>query len=232
VVTIAGPPAAGTPVPRAITRLANGAEVELVWQNLLGGVTARVGETFIKWSPADAPNDFHAEAERLRWAGEFHPVPVVLSVDGDAEGAWLITGAIAGSSAVSERWKLDPGRAARAVGHGLRAMHENLPVATCPFPVPRWTEHSTSPTIPVDDLVVCQGDPCAPNTLIDDDGTWRAHVDLGTLGPADRWSDLAVASMSLGWNFGDDWEAEFFDAYGIERDEERIEYYRALWSLG
>ena len=32
---------------------------------------------------------------------------------------------------------------------------------------------------PVDHLVVCHGDACAPNTLIGDDGACVGHVDLG-----------------------------------------------------
>jgi len=50
---------------------------------------------------------------------------------------------------------------------------------------------------PVDQQVVCHGDACAPNTLIDDDGTRVGHVDFGSLGVADRWADLAVAMLSL-----------------------------------
>jgi hypothetical protein len=38
---------------------------------------------------------------------------------------------------------------------------------------------------PIDELVVCHGDSCAPNTLIGDDGR-SGHVDLGELGVADR----------------------------------------------
>lgn len=49
---------------------------------------------------------------------------------------------------------------------------------------------------------------------------------FGELGVADRWADLAVATLSLGWNYpGRLWDAEFFDAYGIEADPERIDYY-------
>jgi kanamycin kinase len=84
---------------------------------------------------------------------------------------------------------------------------------------------------PDDLLVVCHGDPCSPNTLIGDDGRWTAHVDLDTLGVADRWADLAVASWSLTWNFDGDWQQGFFDAYGIEPDRERIDYYRLLWEM-
>lgn len=49
---------------------------------------------------------------------------------------------------------------------------------------------------PVDRLVVCHGDACAPNTLLSGDGHFAAHVDLGALGLADRWADLAVAAWS------------------------------------
>jgi kanamycin kinase len=37
--------------------------------------------------------------------------------------------------------------------------------------------------------------------------------------------------MSLDWNFGEGHQDEFFDAYGIEPDEPRIRYHRALWDL-
>jgi kanamycin kinase len=78
--------------------------------------------------------------------------------------------------------------------------------------------------------VVCHGDPCAPNTIIGDDGRWTGHVDFASLGLADRWADLAVASMSIGWNYGEGWEPEFFAAYGITPDAERIRFYRELWN--
>lgn len=55
------------------------------------------------------------------------------------------------------------------------------------------------------------------------------NVEFGDLGVGDRWADLAVASLSRDWNFGEGHEAEFLTAYGIERDEERIRYYRSLW---
>jgi kanamycin kinase len=64
----------------------------------------------------------------------------------------------------------------------------------------------------------------------DDDGRCCGHVDLGELGVADRWADLAVATLSLGWNYpGRVWDAEFFAAYGVEPDPARIDYYRRLW---
>ena len=85
---------------------------------------------------------------------------------------------------------------------------------------------------PVDELVVCHGDACAPNTLLDQDGSWTGHVDLGRLGVADRWADLAVATWSTEWNYGAGWESALLNAYGIEADPERTAYYRLLWDLG
>ena len=85
---------------------------------------------------------------------------------------------------------------------------------------------------PVDRLVVCHGDACAPNTLLTDDGSCTGHVDLGTLGIADRWADLAVATWSTQWNFGAGWEGVLLDAYGVGPDPERTRYYRLLWDLG
>ena len=54
---------------------------------------------------------------------------------------------------------------------------------------------------PERDLVVCHGDYCLPNVLIED---WRVagFVDLGALAVADRWRDLAVATWSVTWNPG------------------------------
>ena len=83
----------------------------------------------------------------------------------------------------------------------------------------------------VDRLVVCHGDPCAPNTLIGDDGVWTGHVDLAALGVADRWADLAVATWSTAWNYGPGYEEALLDAYGIAPDPERTAYYRLLWDL-
>jgi kanamycin kinase len=79
--------------------------------------------------------------------------------------------------------------------------------------------------------VVCHGDACAPNTLLTVDGHWSGHVDLGLLGTADRWADLAVATWSTEWNYGPGWEQLLLDAYGIAADPERARYCRLLWDL-
>jgi kanamycin kinase len=77
--------------------------------------------------------------------------------------------------------------------------------------------------------VVVHGDACAPNTLISGAGEWVGNVDFGDLAVGDRWADLAIASLSLDWNFGEGHQDEFFASYKIEPDPERIRYYRTLW---
>lgn len=244
----AGPPPADVAIPRPVRRLGGGAALRPVWRNQLGGLTFALGDPpdrYVKWAPAGAdpaPIDLSAEAGRLQWAGRHAPVPEVLDHGTAPDGSWLVTRALPGESAVAPRWLSEPETAVRAIGEGLRALHDELPVAGCPFdwsPARRLAqlrpefghrrdELVQAPT--VDRLVVCHGDACAPNTIVGVDGRWVGHVDLGALGAADRWADLAVASMSLGWNYGDGWEAAFFDAYGVEPDDARLAHHRLLWN--
>lgn len=247
-------------IPDPVRRLAGGRPAEPVWLNEIGGLTFAVGRAdqpdrfFVKWSPSD---DLAEEAARMRWAWPFTPVPRVLEHGSDDSGWWLVTAPLPGASAVTPRWKASPRAAVTAIGEGLRALHDALPVSSCPFdwsvrerlgrgghldpaswhPVHQHlsTEQAlaflNSALPPDDDLVVCHGDACAPNTLIGDDGRWSGHVDLGRLGVASRWADLAIATWSTEWNYGPGWERPLLDAYGIEPDQERIRYYRLLWDL-
>jgi kanamycin kinase len=81
-----------------------------------------------------------------------------------------------------------------------------------------------------EDLVVCHGDYCPPNILIEG-GRAIAYLDLGELGVADRWWDLAVATWSLTWNLGPGFEALFLAEYGAEPDAARTAFYRLLYDL-
>jgi kanamycin kinase len=258
-------------VPTAVTAVAAGEALDLVWVNEAGGLTYAAGEgsrrRFIKWAPAGSGLGLVGEAARLSWAGQFHPVPEPLSWGQDEDGSWLVTAALPGEMAASARWRSEPAVAVAAIGQGLRAMHDNLPLARCPF---TWSaEHrvagaqaagaqaagtagSLDPAAwhpchqgltvaealarvadipPPDQLVVCHGDACAPNTLLSGDGHWASHVDLGLLGVADRWADLAVATWSAEWNYGPGWERTLLDAYGVAPDPGRTQYYRMLWDL-
>lgn len=65
---------------------------------------------------------------------------------------------------------------------------------------------------------------------LDDRGRGVAHVDLAALGVANRWADIAVASMSTEWNYGPGYEELLIEAYGVAPDPERLAYYRDLWN--
>jgi kanamycin kinase len=226
-------PTALIDVPAAVARLAGTADLEPVWANAVGGLTFRWGERYVKWVPAAAPVDLADEAARLVWAAPWISVPEVLDHGADEDGAWLVTRALPGRSAVDPHWLERPAAAARGIGAGLRALHDALPVADCPFD---WgvaartgDVHLLEAAPAVDLLVVCHGDACVPNTLLGDDGTLVAHVDLGSLGTADRWADLAIAAWSTEWNYGPGFADLVYEAYGVEPDVERIAFYRALW---
>ncbi|HNP57955.1 MAG TPA: phosphotransferase [Gordonia sp. (in: high G+C Gram-positive bacteria)] len=187
-------------IPERVRLLARGAALSCLWANELGGLTflatAADGEDFvIKWGPRNQETSMRAEAERLRWAQEWIRVPTVIDQGEDDDHEWLVTAAVqvgdaVAQSAVAPRWLADPATAVRAVGEGLRAMHDSLPVRECPW---EWSVTNriagaaeraiTVPdhlreAPPPDRLVVCHGDACCPNTLMGDGGRWVAHVDL------------------------------------------------------
>jgi kanamycin kinase len=212
--------------------------------------------SYLKWVPDGAPcPDPLAEADRLVWASSFIPVPRVLEVGRNRHGSWLLTAAVEvggapATSAIESRWRALAARSAIAVGVGLRRFHDALPTDTCPFvrtaqtrvaalsgapTAPLSTAHRTTTAVavgvppPVDRAVVCHGDATVPNTLLDQVGRFAAHVDVGDLGVADRWSDLAVTTRSVTRRYGPGLEPLVLAAYGVAPDHERTTYYRALW---
>jgi kanamycin kinase len=82
-----------------------------------------------------------------------------------------------------------------------------------------------------EDLVVCHGDYCMPNVLLGETGAITGYVDLGELGVADRWWDVAIGAWSTTWNIGPEWEELFYESYGIEPDPDRIRFSRLLYDL-
>ncbi|WP_260855727.1 aminoglycoside 3'-phosphotransferase [Curtobacterium sp. 9128] len=248
--SISAEPTPEAPVPAALSAVIEGRPAVPVWVNEIGGMTFRIGgdgsvgiaEEYVKWVPTRYAAWIADEAARLAWAGRWLRVPEVLDHDADEDGAWLRTRALPGWSAVDPRWRDEPRTAVVAVAEGLRALHDTLPVEDCPF---TWSTADRAaraaavgadpaalgPEPPTDRIVVCHGDPCTPNTLIGADRRWYGHVDLGALGVADRWADIAVATMALGWNHGPGWEQLFHEAYGVPFDPERTAWYRALWDL-
>lgn len=224
--SLAGPPRGPVEVPALVRTFAERID-DVVWQNEIGGLTFQQGDRFLKWNPHGNGVDLDDERARLAWARAVgHRVPEVLDLARDDEGQLLVTRALGGTSADLGEWLDRPADAIRAIAAGYRALHDRIPSAACPFRVP-WVPDDHPPFD--GGPVVVHGDACAPNTLVDADGRFAGHVDLGDLGVGDRWADLSVASMSLEWNYGPGWEPVFFEAYGIARDEERLRYYRAAW---
>lgn len=77
--------------------------------------------------------------------------------------------------------------------------------------------------------VVCHGDACLPNVFFDPDTLEvTGLIDLGRLGIADRYSDLALTTIQL----HDEWSADpapFHKAYGVpDPDPRRLYFFRLL----
>ncbi|MBR2640474.1 MAG: aminoglycoside 3'-phosphotransferase [Oscillospiraceae bacterium] len=92
---------------------------------------------------------------------------------------------------------------------------------------------------PEEDFVLSHGDFCLPNVFIND-GKFSGFVDIGRMGAADRYQDIALCYRSLKHNFSGKFggkiyggfdENMFFDALGIEPDFEKIRYYILLDEL-
>ena len=91
-----------------------------------------------------------------------------------------------------------------------------------------------------EDIVLTHGDCCLPKILAEDSRI-NGFIDLGKMGPADRWQDIAIALRSLEHNFSGKYTAGkacpgyesqmLLDELGIEMDEERNKYYRLLDEL-
>jgi kanamycin kinase len=188
-------------------------------------------------------------------------VPEVVAACAAGQAEWLLTEALPGHSAVASELLADPGPLVTALAEGLRRFHQApADQCPFPFGIEialaqvgrrvraglietadLHREHAhLSPAAALDelerlrpdgeDLVVCHGDYCLPNVLICG-GAATGFVDLGRLGVADRWHDIAIGSWSATWNLGPGWEDLFFASYGVARDDRRIAFYRLLYDV-
>ncbi|WP_144829779.1 phosphotransferase [Kocuria rhizophila] len=203
---LAGPPPVNPALPDLLRRVlaARGLSetgASAGWRNGAGGLTFAVAsggpgspaDVYAKWNPPGPGESLADEAERMRWIQGRHPAPTVVELVSDGGEEVLLTQALPGEYAVSARWREHPDTALPALGTGLREL-QDVAVDDCPF---AWDVDSRirlagadarvlGDAPHVDRLVLCQGDPCAPNTLPARDGSFLAHVDLGLLGVADR----------------------------------------------
>jgi len=238
------------------------ATANFVWRNEGGGLTFSDdhGDRYLTWVPDGTKNHLLGAIRRSNWVRPYVAAPCFGGVRDGAGGAWAVSTALPGASAVGSWGREHPLQATEAIAAGLRRLHDAAPVAQCPFRMDMtarlisarerltkscdwrvglhgyfdsWTTRQALDVLDAGagdlDPVVCHGDPCSPNYLVDEQGQFTGIVDLGDLGVADRWFDLAIASWSLSWNFGPGFEEVFFDRYGIARDERKIRFYRLLW---
>ncbi|MER5769279.1 APH(3'') family aminoglycoside O-phosphotransferase [Streptomyces sp. NPDC001985] len=84
------------------------------------------------------------------------------------------------------------------------------------------------------DTVVCHGDLCLPNIILDPQTLHVAgFIDLGRLGRADRYADLALLLANARGTWPDEERAQdadtaFAEEYGISLDHDRLRFYLHL----
>ena len=93
---------------------------------------------------------------------------------------------------------------------------------------------------PSEDLVLTHGDCCLPN-LFAENGHISGLIDLGKMGPADRWQDVAICLRSLRANFTGRYGGEYLypdfsprmllDLLDLPMDENKLRYYILLDEL-
>jgi aminoglycoside phosphotransferase len=86
---------------------------------------------------------------------------------------------------------------------------------------------------PEENLVLCHGDYCLPNVIVQEGGAAvRGFVDWGFGGASDPWRDWAIAAGSVARNLGGRWVGPFAQACGaVPWDARKAAYYRALYEL-
>jgi len=92
--------------------------------------------------------------------------------------------------------------------------------------------------LPPQDRVVTHGDFCLPN-LFTDGKRFTGFIDVGNVGVADRWMDLALGWRSLKHNSDGHYGKiypnidpdDLFHAAGVPKDEEKLRYYILLDEL-
>ncbi len=246
-------------LPRSIVEQHHGWSRSVVWRNEIGGVTYRLvcGDQ-TRFCKCDNPDMIRAEVARLQWAGAYLPVPEVIT---HGAGWMLTRGLSGVNAIAAPRLAKPAetirllGRGLRRFHAapvkncpfdyrlGAALAHVRRRVATGVI-VPERDFHPEFRHLDVaaalqeleraqpdsEELVVTHGDYCFPNVLLEGDRA-TGFVDLGELGVADRWRDLAVATWSVTWNTGPGHEDMFLDAYEIAPDPQRLYFYRLLYML-
>jgi aminoglycoside 3'-phosphotransferase-2 len=198
------------------------------------------------------------EIARLRWLGaKGIPCPEVLRTGSADGGDWLLMSALPGRD-LAVSFELGPEHCLTVMADALRRLHaidiascpfdhrlvhrvararQHLDaglVDESDFDSDRLGRTAQSEyaellaTLPTsEDLVVTHGDASFPNVLTDGE-RFTGFVDVGRLGVADRWQDLALAWRSAESNFAAGAGDLFLSLYSVRRDDTKLRFFRLL----
>ncbi|MDJ0276413.1 APH(3')-I family aminoglycoside O-phosphotransferase [Sphingomonas sp. 2R-10] len=218
-------------------------------------------DLFLKHGTGVVADEIVAEMVRLRWLAAYVPVPDLVAFVALPDAAWLLTTALAGETAwqLLDRAPEQRGAVVDALAGFLRRLHA-IPVAHCPFDAGHrlhlaqvridaelvdeadfddaragwsaqqvWDALQGHLPLPADP-VVTHGDFSLDNLLLQD-GEVTGCIDLGRVGIADRYQDLAILANCLG-AFDDALVARMFVTYGVaEPDGARMAFHLLLDEL-
>lgn len=216
-----------------------------------------VPELFLKSETVHRLSELPGEAERLRWLGaQGIPCPDVVDFATAGTRHWLLMTALPGRDFASAPDYAAEQLVALAAD-ALRRLHALNP-QQCPFDhrahlrVALGRQRLDAGQVDADDfdepggdlellyarlcqttpsdedLVVAHGDASMPNLVISAAGVFSGFIDCGRLGVADRWQDLAIATKSIAFNYGDAHVPPFLERYGAPRNDRKDEWYRLL----
>ena len=203
---------------------------------------------FLKFAPISSDPDpafsIQAEADRLKWLrSKKLAVPKIEMLLEHRGLEYLLMTAIPGRDA-SQPWPSDqiPSIIAKLAA-GLRTWHDTN-TNDCPYQLSLVTriaqarartqntglklelEALLEHTPKHEDLVLCHGDPCVPNVLLNDDLEISGWIDLGRAGVMDRHWDLALIVGSLEMDLNpqfNGWSEYFLEAYGLDFSTRQFE---------
>lgn len=196
-----------------------------------------------------------SEQERLSWLDTKLLIPKVVAYSTLENQEYLLLTEVAGLPADDEEWLTNIASLVEVIAEGVRTIHSlpqgdcpfdasadalmakaesvvrlqlfdprDLSVA-CRHRTIKDLFSELIQLFPANEnIVFTHGDLCLPNILIQQ-GISVGFLDLGLAGLSDLHRDLALIARSIRSNFGEKWLQLFFDAYGHEVDERKIEFY-------
>jgi kanamycin kinase/aminoglycoside 3'-phosphotransferase-2 len=143
---------------------------------------------------------------------------------------YLVTTRLSGIDASETDLHSDKAAVIRLFAESLRTLHA-LEAEDCPQ---NWTPESSierGRRRVADGPVFTHGDYCMPNILIHD-SRLSGNVDLGYAGLGDPYRDFVSTYYTVRRNLGEEWITPFFEAYGVQIDPQKMEWYRWLHAFG